>query len=240
MPRTQPTPPQGAPQWALTYGDMMSLMLVFFIMLVALSELKQDEQFVRMSESIRTAFGHKTGGAVMPTIMDPTTSLIEKLDEIELHQRKTPDLSHTSDPGMDGRHPQVTRIRESLQFVVGGAITFEQGSTELNDAAVARLDQVITLIKGYRNKVELRGHAATAEGGDMSDLNALAFARANAVQAYMVSRGVEADRIRLVSCGDREPLVMRKYAEHELEPNRRVEVIVSEALTDDFSATSAN
>ena len=30
----------GVPEWVVTYGDMMSLLLTFFIMLVSLSELK--------------------------------------------------------------------------------------------------------------------------------------------------------------------------------------------------------
>ena len=36
-------PPTGAPAWMVTYGDMMSLLLCFFIMLVAMSEIKEDK-----------------------------------------------------------------------------------------------------------------------------------------------------------------------------------------------------
>ena len=39
----------GVPEWVVTYGDMMSLLLTFFIMLVSMSELKE--------ELIRTAKG---------------------------------------------------------------------------------------------------------------------------------------------------------------------------------------
>ncbi|MBL4886213.1 MAG: flagellar motor protein MotB, partial [Planctomycetaceae bacterium] len=31
--------PPGVPEWVVTYGDMMSLLLTFFIMLVSLSEV---------------------------------------------------------------------------------------------------------------------------------------------------------------------------------------------------------
>ena len=31
----------GVPEWVVTYGDMMSLLLTFFIMLVSMSQLKE-------------------------------------------------------------------------------------------------------------------------------------------------------------------------------------------------------
>ena len=34
--------PPGVPEWVVTYGDMMSLLLTFFIMLVSMSELKDE------------------------------------------------------------------------------------------------------------------------------------------------------------------------------------------------------
>ena len=33
----------GAPEWMVTYGDMMSLLLVFFVALVSMSEIKKDK-----------------------------------------------------------------------------------------------------------------------------------------------------------------------------------------------------
>ena len=46
------------PEWVVTFGDMMSLLLTFFIMLVSMSEIKQEERFQAMVESFREQFGH--------------------------------------------------------------------------------------------------------------------------------------------------------------------------------------
>ena len=35
----------GAPEWMVTFGDMMSLLLCFFVILVSMSEMKQDQKF---------------------------------------------------------------------------------------------------------------------------------------------------------------------------------------------------
>ena len=50
-------PPPGIPEWVVTFGDMMSLLLTFFIMLVSMSELKQEELYQAMVESFRRQFG---------------------------------------------------------------------------------------------------------------------------------------------------------------------------------------
>lgn len=62
----QATPPpveEGAPLWMATFGDMMSLLLVFFILLFSMSELKV-EKFLIASQSLREALG---GTAVDPS-----------------------------------------------------------------------------------------------------------------------------------------------------------------------------
>ena len=35
----------GIPEWVVTFGDMMSLLLTFFIMLVSLSEIKEEQKY---------------------------------------------------------------------------------------------------------------------------------------------------------------------------------------------------
>ena len=45
----------GAPAWMVTYGDMMTLLLCFFVIIVAMSEIKKEEKFRQVLESIRQA-----------------------------------------------------------------------------------------------------------------------------------------------------------------------------------------
>jgi len=51
----------GVPEWVVTYGDMMSLLLTFFIMLVSMSELKEDGRNRAMMDAIRQRFGPGAG-----------------------------------------------------------------------------------------------------------------------------------------------------------------------------------
>ena len=56
MARKKKQAPAGAPQWMVTYGDMMTLLLCFFVIIVSMSEIKKDERFQEVIESIRSAF----------------------------------------------------------------------------------------------------------------------------------------------------------------------------------------
>src|SRR5690606_27108975 len=72
--------PPGVPEWIVTFGDMMSLLLTFFIMLVSLSEIKQDEQYQMLVESIRKQFGHDTTiNAAVPGDIKPRNASLTNI-----------------------------------------------------------------------------------------------------------------------------------------------------------------
>ena len=233
---------KGPDDWIMTYGDMMSLLLVFFIMLFALSEIKREDHFDVFVEAVQEAFGSKGGGGKLPTDDDPRLTLIEVLEELQRHQdHGRTEMSQAEDPGIDGRQIQVTTVREGMRFVVGGRITFEPRSADLSEQARRQLRQVAREVRGYNNLIELRGHADAGEaaepGAAHGDGWGLSHARARAVMQYLTSRevGIRRDRIRLVANADREPLVRRVQGAAERAANRRVEVVVMEALAEEFA-----
>lgn len=232
---------KGAPGWMVTYGDMMSLLLCFFIMLAAFSELKSEEEFERVVDAFREAFGYVGGEGRAPMTDLPLRSMIERLEEIALYREKFARTSQAEDPGMLGRQTSVQRVREGLQFTVGGLITFEPASAELKPEAEAQLARIAGIIRGQNNKIEVRGHATAMEllpGSAFQDALDLSYARAEAVRDVLTSsaNGIRPKRIRVVACGDTEPLVQRRYDFNAVAVNRRVELIVNEALIQDFEA----
>jgi chemotaxis protein MotB len=46
------------PAWLITYSDLMTLLLVMFVLLFSLSEFKQTEKFQGVARSIHAKFGH--------------------------------------------------------------------------------------------------------------------------------------------------------------------------------------
>jgi len=70
----------GAPLWTVTFGDMMSLLLTFFILMFSMSELKMD-RFMLASQSMREAIGGTAqevdpeAMGLMPEEVDPELEL---------------------------------------------------------------------------------------------------------------------------------------------------------------------
>jgi chemotaxis protein MotB len=239
-------PPEGAPAWVMTFGDMMSLLLTFFILLVSLSELKKEDQWKAMVEEVKKSFGMKGGGGRLPTDNDPALTLVKILETVQNQQRREENTANTDDPGMTGRDQRVTNIRPDEYIPVGGMVTFQPGSADLSGRAEADLRNLIEqediAILGTNYIVELRGHAATAEAdelGDGSDLWDLSYQRAKAVMGYLVSDavGLREDQIRLVGNADREPLQKQAYTPASRQINRRVEIMVSENVIKDYAVT---
>ena len=158
-------PPAGAPEWMVTYGDMVTLLLCFFVLIVSFSEIKKEDQFQAVVEEIKKAFGMRGGGGKLPTDDDPALSLIERLESIRMRQERIPNKSNVKDPGQTGREPRVTTIREGKRYAIGGRILFEPDSAELSDQAKQQLIDLVARLKlrDSTNKIELTGHAAAME-----------------------------------------------------------------------------
>lgn len=233
---------EGAPLWVLTYGDMMSLLLTFFILLAAFSEIKDEDKYQEVSKSIQEAFGFLGGVGVVPSHIPPNVS--PTLREMAVAAQNF-DLSKGESPerGQDGRHTTVKTVREGLQFCLGGGAAFDEGRAEIRPEVMDDLIKVASIVHGYNHKIEIRGHTSKAPLPQeclFKDHMDLSLARARAVSDFLVMQGVNARRIRVAGVGDTEPLVDRAYDPEERKINSRVEITVLESLVTDFAGQDAS
>ena len=100
-------------------------------------------------------------------------------------------------------------------------IQFEFDKSELSADARAILDEKVLVFKANPSmKIYITGHT-DAEGTDKYNM-ALGERRAASAKAYLVSRGVEDDRVILDSKGETQPVVTPATADHAANaPNRR-------------------
>jgi outer membrane protein OmpA-like peptidoglycan-associated protein len=105
---------------------------------------------------------------------------------------------------------------------IGEKIQFALAKSEILSVSFGLLDEVAKVIQEnpHVQKISIEGHASD-EGDDDYNL-ALSKARAEAVRAYLVSKGVAADRLSANGFGESKPLVAND-SEQNREKNRRVE-----------------
>lgn len=216
----------GIPEWVVTFGDMMSLLLTFFIMLVSMSEIKKDEQFQAMLESMRRQFGPEaTITATLPGDAPPLNSSMESMASMGRAKRKDIMRGGNKVKAVAGEDNLVRTIRPGKDTTVGGTVFFGEDSAELTNESRARLREISQQIAGKPQKVEIRGHTSRKPVVGEGDHWSLAYQRCRNTMDYLVEIGLNPERIRLGSAGAHEPLDTSIDAESR-QRNARVEVLM--------------
>ena len=239
MVRKKKLPRAGAPDWMVTYGDMMTLLLCFFVILVSMSEMKKDQKFQEVMDSIRAAFGYDGTIGVVPIMVTSKNSLVEQLRKVVLPERVKRE-GDSDEVGIDGRVFRVTNVREGINLQVGGRVSFDRFGAVLKPEAEALIASLADKVVGHNTVIKIRGHAtleplpADSPFRDQMDLS---IARARAVADTMQRHGIRAERLRIVGVGSMEPLVAQAYSEARRAINRRVEIVVTEAIVGDYAGS---
>ena len=117
-----------------------------------------------------------------------------------------------------------------LVITLNGAVLFVTGQATLLPIAEERLRQVADAINDDpQGSIVVEGH--TDSTGSQSLNEDLSRRRAEAVSAYLVSRGVDPARIRAVGLGSSRPVADNKTPEGRAN-NRRVEIVLERAPHD--------
>ncbi len=230
----------GVPEWVVTFGDMMSLLLTFFIMLTSLSEIKHEEKYQALVESFRRQFGHDTAArSLSPGDSIPRNSNLTKLASQGRALRANTMEGGDRVKATRGENPRVRTLRQARRTVIGAVVYFDEGSAELTDDAKAELQRSALQMLGKPQKIEVRGHASlrplTADEpfGDKWDL---AYARCRAVQTFLEDLSIDPRRIRLSQAADFEPFTLDVTPE-ALRRNARVEVHMLDELVSDHQGS---
>ena len=236
MAKKQKKQAEGAPDWMVTYGDMMTLLFCFFVIIVSMSEIKKDIVYQKVMESIKKAFGYHGGVGKVPGHINPKNTTVTQMTQLILRKFQL-QVGKSSDEGIEGENPSVTNIREGYEYSIGGIVMFAPGKAQLLAPAEKELENFSEIIKGLNTKIRIRGHA-NKKSPEMyapyKDLDDLAYARAKSVKEFLVGRGIRESRITLESCGANEPLEAQPYDENSKAKNRRVSIIVTEKIVDDY------
>ena len=139
-------------------------------------------------------------------------------DIIATEMPQEAELQPTNEPDEDVQN--VQRIIDSLWNV-----TYEVSSTGLNSEQEIALDSIASVLKRHAElKVTVTGH--TCNTGSEAKNQEIGMLRARTVMEALTQRGVEAERLRAVSCGSREPIASNDTAEGRRK-NRRSKIEVS-------------
>ncbi len=228
--------PAGVPEWVVTYGDMMSLLLTFFIMLVSLSEIVNDEKYRSILESIQKYTGYRSGPVAPPGKYFPMNSLVEQMSMLGAHT-DTPERGRggIKTRSIEGKDVRVYRTREGAPLRVGKQLYYDQTEIELNQQRKEKLDEIVPELAGKPNKIELRSHTSTESlpaDSPVKDKLVLTYDRGRQVMMYLIQKGIAPKRIRITAAADYEPPL--QSGDEKSEQMDRLDVLLLDAFVEDY------
>ncbi len=153
-------PSEGAPEWMVSYADMITILMSFFVVMFSMAGQKDGKKEDPVMQSLRRQFGRFVG---MPAsqLVPRDSALSTKAMAVRLVPQK-----ETKNRGLVGDHPRVTTIRPGDQATIGGVIYFTPGATDLTDDQRRQLQAAANELGGKPQKIEIRGHTINqAPGG---------------------------------------------------------------------------
>lgn len=195
-------PPEGTPAWMLTFGDLMALLLTFFVMLTSMGEFKSDERFQSILTSMRKQFGAtKRSSDVNNAWSKPRDPRLAQRISRQRGRRQEVLQRNSWDRGTSVESPVTHIVRPGEAASVGTTLAILIGAHELDDAARGILHTQIALFSETGQGIEIHGYTASRDPADVADSDEewlATFARSHWVRAFLISEGgIDPDRIRL-------------------------------------------
>jgi len=221
-------PPKGAPAWVVTFGDMMSLLLCFFVLLLSFSTT-DISKYKEMIGSLKDAFGlaQTEASFQMPTgkmTIMPNIEIPRVMAALVSVRAKAAQLAKSSS------ELEMESGADWVRLKVNGDALFESGAFTIRPEAESLLNGIGETINKFDGTVMIEGHT---DGDPPTDTRftpgsylgnyELGSMRSISVLGYLVGRmSVDKEKLIPTTMGEVKPRETNEFAEGKAR-NRRVE-----------------
>ena len=239
-PTEEDPPEEGAPLWAMTFGDIMSLLLCFFVLMFSMSEIKVEKILIA-ADSLRSGLGNGStrmledagmGGssAVDSDVLmsDPApydiTIAMDDVDDFMEFIGTTLE-SFVARRGVES-YVDVKQDPESVSLNIQDVVLFDTGSAELRAQSRDLIEELGRIVTDFDMPVVVAGHT------DDRPIRTRVFpsnwelssARASTVARIVVQQGLAPSQIHVEGYAEHRPTATNETAEGRSK-NRRVAVL---------------
>lgn len=223
---------EGAPAWVVTFGDLMSLLLCFFILMLSFSEMDRNKYRV-VSGSLKNAFGMQRkkpvfespkGQKMIAREFDQAILLMKVQDVVD------PIRDELEDEFQEfKKYVEVSVEEDQVTIRLLGEATFDTGQAMLKKEFVPLLLKIGDVLSRTKGELIIAGHTDNVplKGGPFKSNLGLSMARAGSVAEFLLkSTTIDPSRLSTMGFGEYRPLASNDTEEGR-QKNRRVEIIVS-------------
>jgi chemotaxis protein MotB len=227
---------QEAAGWLLTYADMITLVLTFFILLYTMSTLDVIK-FSQVVASVKGSLGVIDGGRTLDTenqndLGELDTETWQLLKELEDEDEEAIRHAVTKLEAL----LEAENIQDAVSIVVDERginirfldyILFDLGVAELKPEARLLLDKIYSILIELSNEIKVEGYTCDLPiRTDQFPSNwELSTRRATTVVRYLEGKGLAGELLSAVGYGEHRPLVPNT-SEVNRRQNRRVDIVI--------------
>lgn len=222
------TSPAGAPAWMSTYGDMVTLLLCFFVLLFSFATL-DVQKFTAIAQSMNGALGVLDSGITVT--MEPLvnsfpgdTPTEESEEFVRLYEEMSEYIKENN------LQASITLRLDERGLLVRfmDNVLFDSGKADLTPRAREIINTVASIIKQNDKNVRIEGHT------DNVPINTYRFpsnwelstTRAVNVVKYLIEEnGIDARRLSASGYADQHPVDDNGTSEGR-QKNRRVDMVI--------------
>ena len=225
---------EGAPQWLLSWGDLTTLLLTFFVMMFDTG--KVDVVELRLSLSAFMGMGNYVGGNTLSAgkLAELGNNLMSlpSQDMGQSLSRAKAAATSIFQPEIRTKKVRVTEDERGLVISLAADAFFPEGSADIEiEEAREPLQRISGLLRSPTlegRKFRIEGHTDSVPTGPLSDFRTnweLSTARATTVLHYLVDFGVPETSFQAMGLADTVPLMSNETPEGRAY-NRRVDVVI--------------
>ena len=216
-----------ARRWLTTFNDMITLLMVFFVLLFSMGSL-DVKRFKHFQNALQSAMGVLYEGRHAPvgTIDDNS---MDNPGKVEYPPQSDETRGRLSLDNTDGL--EATYTHGGIHLTLDDRLLFASGSARLTAEGIDLLKKVGRIIKPLERRIRIEGHTDNRPiSTNFYPSNwELSTARAISVVKYLVDQsGIDPGSLSAAGYGDSRPREPNDTQAH-LARNRRVEIILGPA-----------
>ncbi len=204
--------------WAVTYGDLMSYLMIFFLVLFSFSIAKTDKAKTRKYEeslvNIQKAFGGKLD-----------KKQVERAKAQDQEDKVADKLKESMANNQMSNLVQIDSNEHRVRLVLTEAVLFDSGKADLRGRAKDVLKSIAEELKKLPNEVQVEGHTDNVpiRAGRYATNWELSMARAYSVIQFLESTGMDPKKLAGIGYGENRAVAENTTIEGRAK-NRRIEI----------------
>jgi len=257
-------PRTSTPNWIVTFADLATLLLTFFILLLSFAEM-DVEKYRAMANSMSMAFGsnnvlaEEVGGTPLTLIEADTVSLPEPSETLQDQPEFIDERAEVAEtrqvPG--GVLDLASRLVGELQTEVAAETlhvnydedqvvirfseeaTFRSGEAAIKPEMIPIIERVVAVLAGCSGDVVVSGHTddrPISSGRYRSNWDLSAARAVSVVHELVLDRQISAERVVAAGRAETRPLAANDTPESRA-LNRRVEIAIREPQCEEAVST---